>query len=149
MGENGMVPHFTPYLNMSIRITGHVTSPALRLIPSAIYNVQLGQIMEAGYSGGQSSPWTVAPRGKKEVGTDQGRRRPGYGLQDRDIRIRFPERQRIFPSSVFLVNCLTTAYGLDDQGVGVRVQVGSRIFSPQRPDRLWVSRNLLSNGYRG
>jgi hypothetical protein len=29
------------------------------------------------------------------------------------------------------------AYGLDDRGVGVRVLVGSRIFSsPRRPDRL-------------
>jgi hypothetical protein len=36
-----------------------------------------------------------------------------------------------------------TGYGLDDQGVGVRVQVGSRIFSSSRPT------NLLSNGYRG
>jgi hypothetical protein len=31
---------------------------------------------------------------------------------------------------------IATGYGLDDRGVGVRVQVGSRIFSsPQRPDR--------------
>jgi hypothetical protein len=45
---------------------------------------------------------------------------------------------------------ITTGYGLDDQGVGVRVPVGSRIFSsPCRPDRLWGPPNLLSNGYRG
>jgi hypothetical protein len=41
-------------------------------------------------------------------------------------------------------------YGLDDRGVGVRVTVGSRIFSsPRRPDRLWGPPNLLSNGYWG
>jgi hypothetical protein len=33
---------------------------------------------------------------------------------------------------------IATGYGLDDRGVGVRVPVGSRIFSsPRRPDRLW------------
>jgi hypothetical protein len=45
---------------------------------------------------------------------------------------------------------IATGYGLDDRGVGVRVPVGSRIFSsPCRPDRLWGPPNLLSNGYRG
>jgi hypothetical protein len=45
---------------------------------------------------------------------------------------------------------IATGYGLDDRGVGVRVPVGSRIFSsPRRPDRLWGPPNLLSNGYRG
>jgi hypothetical protein len=45
---------------------------------------------------------------------------------------------------------IATSYGLDDRGVGVRVPVGSRIFSsPRRPDRLWVPPNLLSSGYRG
>jgi hypothetical protein len=45
---------------------------------------------------------------------------------------------------------IATGYGLNDQGVGVRVPVGARIFtSPCRPDRLWGSPNLLSNGYRG
>jgi hypothetical protein len=44
---------------------------------------------------------------------------------------------------------VATGYGLDDRGVGVRLPVGSRIFSsPCRPDRLWGSPNLLSNGYR-
>jgi hypothetical protein len=41
----------------------------------------------------------------------------------------------------------STYVSLDDQGVGVRVPVGARIFtSPCRPDRLWVPPNLLSNG---
>jgi hypothetical protein len=45
---------------------------------------------------------------------------------------------------------IATIYWLDDRGVGVRVLVGSRIFtSPCRPDRLWVPPNLLSNRYRG
>jgi hypothetical protein len=43
---------------------------------------------------------------------------------------------------------IATAYGLDDKGVGVRVPVGSRIFSsPIRSDRLWGP-ILLYNGYR-
>jgi hypothetical protein len=33
---------------------------------------------------------------------------------------------------------IATGYGLDDRGVGVRVPVGSIIFSsPRRPDRFW------------
>jgi hypothetical protein len=45
---------------------------------------------------------------------------------------------------------IATGYGLDDRGVGVRVPVGSRIFTSLRlPDRLWGPPNLLSNGYRG
>jgi hypothetical protein len=45
---------------------------------------------------------------------------------------------------------IATSYGLDDQGVGVWVPVGSRIFSsPNRLDRLWGPPNLLSNGYWG
>jgi magnesium-transporting ATPase (P-type) len=45
---------------------------------------------------------------------------------------------------------ITTGYGLDDRGFGVRVLVGSRIFSsPRRPDRLFGSLNLLPNGYWG
>jgi hypothetical protein len=43
-----------------------------------------------------------------------------------------------------------TGYGLDDRGVGVRVQVASRISSsPRRPDLLLGPPNLLPNGYRG
>jgi hypothetical protein len=45
---------------------------------------------------------------------------------------------------------IATSYGLDDRVVGVRVHVGSRIFSsPRRSDRLWGPPNLLCNGYRG
>jgi hypothetical protein len=45
---------------------------------------------------------------------------------------------------------IATGYGLDDGEVGVRVLVGSRIFtSPCRPDRLWGPPNFLYNGYRG
>jgi hypothetical protein len=45
---------------------------------------------------------------------------------------------------------IATGYGLNERGVGVRVPVGSRIFSsPRRPDRLWGPPSLLSNGYRG
>jgi hypothetical protein len=44
---------------------------------------------------------------------------------------------------------IATGYGLDDRRVGVRVLVGSRIFSSlRRPDRLWGPPNLLSNEYR-
>jgi hypothetical protein len=43
-----------------------------------------------------------------------------------------------------------TDYGVDDRWVGVRVPVGSKIFSSsRRPDRLWGPPTLLSNGYRG
>jgi hypothetical protein len=45
---------------------------------------------------------------------------------------------------------ITTGYGLEDRGVGVRVPVGSRIFSsPRSPDLLCGPPNLLFNGYRG
>jgi hypothetical protein len=45
---------------------------------------------------------------------------------------------------------IATGYGLDDRGVGVRVPVGSRIFSsPRSPHRLCGTPSLLSNGYRG
>jgi hypothetical protein len=44
---------------------------------------------------------------------------------------------------------IETGCGLDGRGVGVRVPVGSRIFSsPHRPDRFWGPPSLLSNGYR-
>jgi hypothetical protein len=45
---------------------------------------------------------------------------------------------------------IATGYGLDDRGFGVRVPLGSRIFSsPCRLDRLWGPLSLLSNAYRG
>jgi hypothetical protein len=45
---------------------------------------------------------------------------------------------------------IATGYGQDDRGVGVRVPVGSRIFSfPLSPCRFWGLPSLLSNGYRG
>jgi hypothetical protein len=43
---------------------------------------------------------------------------------------------------------IATGYGLDDRGGGVRILVGSRIFSSPRPDRIWGPPSLLSNGYR-
>jgi hypothetical protein len=43
-----------------------------------------------------------------------------------------------------------TSYRVDDQGVGVPVLVGSRIFSsPHRSDWTWGTPNLLFNGYGG
>jgi hypothetical protein len=45
---------------------------------------------------------------------------------------------------------IATGYRLDDREVGVRVPVGSKIFSsPRRPERFWGPSSLLSNGYRG
>jgi hypothetical protein len=45
---------------------------------------------------------------------------------------------------------IATGNRVDGREVGVRVPVGSRIFSsPQRPDRLWDRPSLLSHGYRG
>jgi hypothetical protein len=43
---------------------------------------------------------------------------------------------------------IANGYGLDNQGVRIRVQVVQE-FSPRRPDRLWGPLSLLSNGYRG
>jgi hypothetical protein len=45
---------------------------------------------------------------------------------------------------------IATSYWLDGRGVGVRVPVGSRIFSsPSRPDRFWGPPNFLANEYTG
>jgi hypothetical protein len=45
---------------------------------------------------------------------------------------------------------IASGYRLDGRGVGVRVQVGARIFpSPCRPDRHWDPPSFLSNGYWG
>jgi hypothetical protein len=49
----------------------------------------------------------------------------------------------------FSIVGIASGYGLNDRGVGVRIPVGSRIFSSSsRTDRLWGPPNLLSNGYR-
>jgi hypothetical protein len=64
---------------------------------------------------------------------------------------------QIFPrDDIAKIHCrvsavrMATGYGLDDQGVGVLIPVGSRIFfSPRRPNRLWGPPRLLFNGYRG
>jgi hypothetical protein len=42
---------------------------------------------------------------------------------------------------------IATGYRLDSQGVGVRVPVGARLFSPCCPDWFWDQPSLLSNGY--
>jgi hypothetical protein len=43
-----------------------------------------------------------------------------------------------------------TGYGQDDRRVGVRVPVGSKMFSSPRPTgRFWGPPSLLSNGYWG
>jgi hypothetical protein len=45
---------------------------------------------------------------------------------------------------------IANGYGLDDRGAGVRVPVGSRMFtSPYHPDRLWSPPNPLFDGYGG
>jgi hypothetical protein len=59
------------------------------------------------------------------------------------IKVRFWNgRNRKWDSAVGIA----TGYGLDARGVGVRVPVGSRIFSsPLRPDRLWGPSSLLAS----
>jgi hypothetical protein len=49
----------------------------------------------------------------------------------------------------YFIKVHLTGYGLNGRGVGVRVPVGSRIFSSRRPDRLWSPPNFLSDGYLG
>jgi hypothetical protein len=66
------------------------------------------------------------------------------------VMYRFLQLYIQFPRSPDSVVRIATGYGLEDQGIGVRVPVGSRIFSSsRRPDPLWGPTNLLSNGYRG
>jgi hypothetical protein len=59
-------------------------------------------------------------------------------------------KKKTTTNSTYSAVGIATHYGLDDREVGVRVPVGSRIFtSPCCPDRLWGPPNLLSNRYRG
>jgi hypothetical protein len=52
--------------------------------------------------------------------------------------------------TISAVGCYLMLYGLEDRGVGVRVPVGSRIFStPHCPDWPWGPPSLLANGYKG
>jgi hypothetical protein len=75
-------------------------------------------------------------------------------LQAGRSRVRFPmlldfSIDLILPSRDRAVGIMTS-YGLNNQEVGVRVPAGSRILSfPRRPDRLWGSHYMLSNGYHG
>jgi hypothetical protein len=49
--------------------------------------------------------------------------------------------------NTFSVVGIATGYGLNDREVGVRVTVGSSIFSsPRRPDWLWCPPNLYPMG---
>jgi hypothetical protein len=55
----------------------------------------------------------------------------------------------IFPS-LYQRAGIAQGYGPDDQGVGVRVPVGVRIFtSTCRPDPRWGPPSFISNGYGG
>jgi hypothetical protein len=63
------------------------------------------------------------------------------------LDFRFSRRQQRSRDSALGI---ATGYGLDDRGAGVRVPVGSRIFSsPPRLVRLWGPSSLLPNGYLG
>jgi hypothetical protein len=77
-------------------------------------------------------------------------------LQAGRLQVRFLIRSLDFSIELILsrtrdsVVGITTGYRLDDRWIGVRVPVGSRIFSsPRRPDRLWGPPSFLSIGYRG
>jgi hypothetical protein len=73
---------------------------------------------------------------------------PVESLHQSDTSISFSEEQIICGNSVGAE--IATGYGLDGRGVGVRVPVGSRIFSsPRRPNRFWGPPSLLPNVYRG
>jgi hypothetical protein len=57
---------------------------------------------------------------------------------------------RMIISRRIIVVGIATIYGLDDREDGVRVPVGSKIFSsPRCPYRLWGPANFLYSGYRG
>jgi hypothetical protein len=56
----------------------------------------------------------------------------------------------VYSKSLGNIVGIAIAYGPDDQSVEVKGTVGSRsLTSPYRPDQLWGSPNLLSNGYWG
>jgi hypothetical protein len=50
-------------------------------------------------------------------------------------------------TDIFSTFGLATGYGLHDRGVGVRISVGSRIFSSTQSP--WGPSSLVFNGYRG
>jgi hypothetical protein len=82
--------------------------------------------------------------------------RPVTGQRPRNNETIFAARKLNFNKQVYAVESrdssdgIATDYGLDDQGVGVRVPVLVRNYtSPCRPQRLWGPPSLLSNGYRG
>jgi hypothetical protein len=66
----------------------------------------------------------------------------------------FSLKNQIFIKSLLLfvksrdsIVSITTGCGLDDQGIGVQVLMGAKMFaSPCRPNWLWGPPNLLSNG---
>jgi hypothetical protein len=115
--------------------------------------------MEADCSGGQSSPWPEAPRGRKEVVMDGGcghyrllSQSVPWSPQDCDTAADREFRSSWFPlpfqnisnwnvgSVIFrhyrgTIVGIATSYGLDDRGVGVRIPVGSGIF--YSPPLLW------------
>jgi hypothetical protein len=62
----------------------------------------------------------------------------------------FKNRYNVIGGSWDSAAGIATGYGLDDRGVGVRVPVGSRIFSsPCHREWLWGPSNHLSTGYQG
>jgi hypothetical protein len=64
---------------------------------------------------------------------------PVIGLSEKFTLQKFCGRYKCTRSRDSVVG-IATGYGLDDRVVGVRVPVGSRIFSsPRRPDQLWGS----------
>jgi hypothetical protein len=68
-------------------------------------------------------------------------------LEELNVKLMFVFLKQMSRDSVVGI---ATGYGLDNRGVGVRVPIGSRIFSsPRRPGRLWGPPTLLYNVCRG
>jgi hypothetical protein len=62
----------------------------------------------------------------------------------------FPKTFILYIPSVKWASIAQSGYALNDRGVGVRVQVRWRIFTPPcGPDWPWVPTNFLSNGHGG